>query len=174
MTEEGPRYRIHYIVTGETATDAAKLAYRSLYRWIRLGGAAVIVTSALLFIGGLTVFAVILLFLSVASLLIATDPVQRWFTRREGRSIFGSTLELEIDDDGLHASGITGSGVVPWSGMTEVRQDARTVLFMRDRIPIGYIPSAAFESPAQRAEIVEFALGRVASAQERTMSPVGG
>lgn len=56
---------------------------------------------------------------------------------------------------------------VPWSALTAVRSNARTVIFVRDRVLLGYLPASAFASPADQADIVRFARERIASTLAR-------
>jgi len=50
---------------------------------------------------------------------------------------------------------------VPWSSITVVRSSDRTVVFLRDHLVTGYIPSSAFASREEQAEVVAFAEARV-------------
>jgi hypothetical protein len=46
-----------------------------------------------------------------------------------------------------------------------VRQNDRTVVFLRDRVLVAYAPASAFVSAAQQAEVVSFARQRIAAAR---------
>jgi hypothetical protein len=59
------------------------------------------------------------------------------------------------------------STFVPWSSLTSVSSNDKTVAFIRDRVLMGYIPSSAFASIREQAEIVEFATLRVAATARR-------
>ena len=70
---------------------------------------------------------------------------------------------MTIDDEGLRFENPLASSFVPWSSVTAVRSNSQTVAFFRDRVLVGYIPSAAFASPAAQAKVAAFALTRIAS-----------
>jgi hypothetical protein len=77
------------------------------------------------------------------------------------RSILARTTEVAMDDDGLHYKNPLGSSFVPWSSMTTIRQNSRTVGFFRGHVLLGYIPSVAFDSPEARVAVVAFAQTRI-------------
>ena len=80
--------------------------------------------------------------------------------------MIGGTIEIRLGDDGLRFKTPVSEGSVPWSAVTALRENERTVIFMRDRISIADIPASAFQSAEQRAEIVGYALDRMAVREE--------
>jgi hypothetical protein len=64
---------------------------------------------------------------------------------------------------------------VPWSTITSVRSSDRSILFYRDRTPLGYLPAVAFRGDAERQRFVEYARQRAASsrADEPISNPRG-
>jgi hypothetical protein len=56
--------------------------------------------------------------------------------------------------DGVEFASPQASGRILWSAMTAVREDARTVDLLRDRILVGDAPTAAFGPPERPAGIV--------------------
>ena len=109
--------------------------------------------------------ALIVAILSLSVALFASDPALRWYMRREARSLIGRGHETGFGDDGLHETSPTGTGVILWSAITDIRENDQVVLFMRDRLPVVYVPVSAFETPAQRAEVVGYARERIGAAR---------
>jgi hypothetical protein len=152
---------VSFVITSDVGSDAAQLAYRSLFRNVRLIALAGLIVGAVFIFLGSPEFAVVVFAASVATLIVGSGPVQRWMAGREIRSVIGSSVAMTIDEEGIHARSAIGTGEVPWISMTEVREGPRTVMFMRDRVPVGYIPESAFESPSQRSDIIQFARARM-------------
>jgi hypothetical protein len=101
-------------------------------------------------------------------LLLATarlPPLERWMLRLQMRSVIGGESELVISEDGLHYRNPVASGDIGWSALTVVRENEKTVVFMRDRLLASYAPSSAFASPAQRTGAVAFARAKIAAAR---------
>ncbi len=65
--------------------------------------------------------------------------------------------------DGVQFSNEVATTYVPWSSLTAVRSNPRTVLFMRDRFMVGYLPASAFSSHVEQADVVRFVEERIAS-----------
>ena len=55
---------------------------------------------------------------------------------------------------------------IPWSSLTAVRADTKTVIFVRDRLLIFYLPADAFRSEAEQSAFVEAARERIATARQ--------
>jgi Bacterial PH domain len=91
------------------------------------------------------------------------QPIERLLITRNARSLLGKRTEVTIDADGLQFSNAVATTYVPWSSLTAVRSNARTVLFTIDRVIAGYIPASAFSSPGEQADVVRFAQERMAS-----------
>jgi hypothetical protein len=105
---------------------------------------------------------VLLAVIAVASLLSSRfHPLQRALLAFRFRGVLGHTTEVVVDDDGLHYGNPLGSSFVPWSSMTTVRANSRTVGFLRRNVLVGYIPSVAFDSPESQASLVAFARSRI-------------
>jgi hypothetical protein len=52
-----------------------------------------------------------------------------------------------------------------------VRVSDRSIVFYRDRTPLGYLPAAAFNSDGQRQAFIDYARRRAASS--RAATPIG-
>ena len=57
-------------------------------------------------------------------------------------------------EGGVDFASPQATGRIAWAALTDVREDARTVVLLRDRILVAYAPVAAFGPPERRAEVV--------------------
>jgi YcxB-like protein len=95
------------------------------------------------------------------------QPIQRWLIARNGRSLLGKRTEVTVGADGFRFSNEVASTYIPWSSVTAVRSNTRTVLVLIDRVIAGYIPASAFSSPGQQANLVRFVQERIAETAAR-------
>jgi hypothetical protein len=66
-------------------------------------------------------------------------------------------VTIRIDATGIESTSELGSGRILWSAVTSVRDAPRTVLFMRGKSALAYVPVAAFANEAERRAVVTFA-----------------
>jgi len=97
--------------------------------------------------------------LVVGGVLLA--PVARWFVRRQYRSLEGQPSSATLDDWGLHYESPLGRQDVPWSGLTDVIEAGRAILFQYDTLPVAYLPRSAFVTVAQEEDVVAYARERM-------------
>lgn len=93
----------------------------------------------------------------------STEVVDRWRVRRGARSIVGSTPSYVFDDTGIRSNTFEGSGRIPWTEITDMRQNERVLVVKRDRLAVVWIPKRAFASAAEAAEVEDFIRGHVAA-----------
>jgi hypothetical protein len=161
-----PPYVVRFTITPTAALDAARLfSARFFSRYVAVLIVVLFVGLAIAAFGNPQVG----VWLSLVSLfLLATTrlpPLERWMIGLQMRSLIGGESELVIGEEGLHYRNPIASGDIGWSALTEVRENEKTVVFMRDRLLASYAPSSAFLSPAQRAEAVAFARAKIAAAR---------
>jgi YcxB-like protein len=107
----------------------------------------------------------VLIFSALVLLTTRLDVLDRLFGRRRARSVLDQPIELNFDDDGIVWHGPQGTSHVPWSSLTEVRSNERTVIFVRDRLLVAYAPASAFANDAERADVIAFSRDRIAAAK---------
>ena len=161
----GPPYRVDYPITADAAIDAARLAIAPLRRRMTFLSLAALVIGAVLVLAGDWTFgpAIVIFGLLTLALTVIRGP-ERWLINRRGRSVIGGTSELVFDDAGVAFASPQATGRIAWSALTEVRENERTVILLRDRILAGYAPAAAFGPPGRRAEIVAYLRARIEAA----------
>ncbi len=156
---------IRYTQSFDAALAAGKFlqvrVLRTYYLVFGAGLAIGAVVSLVNLFGGLF----ILFFSALMLVTQRVDVLDRLLGRRRARTVLDQPIELEISDDGLLWQGPQGTSHVPWSSMTEVRSNERTVVFVRDRLLLAYAPAASFASAAEQAEVIAFSRERIAAAK---------
>jgi hypothetical protein len=157
------RYEINYPVSPDDMVEAARFAGGASSRRTKVTSVAAVLLVGLA--GAAFVDPAAGVFAVVIGLLFVVAEVprayMRWSARRIMRSVTDGISHVVIDRDGIHFEDPHLSGEISWSKLTEVRENNRTIVFMRDRVLAGYIPVSAFASPDQLAEIVAFARERI-------------
>lgn len=154
-----PAYLIRYPFSFETAVEAGRffqarqirLYYTLLIAGLLVGG------SLMLFLPGTWTVGLWIALTCAALLLMAQfNVMDRLVGRRRVRSLIGGTVELTFNEDGIAWAGPQWSGSAPWTSVTEVRTNTRTVLFVADRILLCFAPADAFASADEQADVVEY------------------
>ena len=95
----------------------------------------------------------------------ATDLLTRVLTHRAYGRLVGSEMGEVFTTRGIHATSPLASVDIPWSAVTEVIEDDRTLLFKGGRVLLAYVPTDGFESPSHRRDATAFARQMVAASQ---------
>ena len=152
---------LRFRTTAKAAADARAMSMVGLTRLEVIVGVGLLVYALSILAVGFSV-GILVAVVAVGSLLDSRLNLSlRALLAIHFRSILGRTTEVALDDDGLRYENPLGSSFVPWSSMTAVRQNSRTVGLFRGRILVGYIPSVGFDSPEARAAVVAFAQTRI-------------
>lgn len=126
-----------------------------------------VVDSCFLFVGGALVVAGqwvgVPIAIVAAALLTASQlqVVQRWMINRNAGSLMGQRTDVTFDATGIRMVGELGSSDVPWSVLTAVRADERTVIFVREKVLAAYLPATSFAGPDEQRALVRFAGERI-------------
>jgi hypothetical protein len=152
-----------FVTTVQASLDAQALYHDGPLNRVDL------IVDALALLIGLTLAAsgnLIGLLLVVAAALFLVSrrfqPIQRLLVNRYRRSLIGKRTDVTVGADGFEFSNEVATTFVPWSSVTAVRSNKRTVLFLIDRVIAGYIPASAFSSPDEQADVVRFVQERIA------------
>ncbi len=161
---DGPPYVIRFTQSFDTAVEAGKFVQARLLQTYYLLFGAGIAIGALASVLDLYWGFFVLLFSGLMLLMARFYVWDRLFGRRRVRSLLDHPIELDIDSDGVVWHGPTGTSHIPWSSLTDVRTNERTVIFVRDRVLVAYAPTSAFASAAELANVVAFSRDRIGSA----------
>jgi len=169
-TESTHRFRpLEFVSTAQMLLDARSVfGYPRLNAILFVADLALIVGGIGLALGGYTVGSLIAIIGVLVLLFSQVDPIQRWLVVRKYGSLLGRRVTAEIDETGVRFRCELLASEVPWSTLTAIRTNEQTVVFLRDRSNLGYIPASAFSSDEERLEYVRFARDHVAG--ERRIS----
>jgi hypothetical protein len=163
----GTRWRLEFVSTAQMSLDARAVLVDLRLKAFHLVGDLALVIGGLGF--GLAGYPLGYLVGIVGGLLLVfsqIDPLQRWQVDRYHGSLLGQTVTVEVDDTGLRFTNSLAASQVPWSTLTSVRSTDETVVFLRERAILGYVPTSAFRSSEDVLEFVTFARERVAEGRQ--------
>jgi ABC-type multidrug transport system fused ATPase/permease subunit len=154
---------LKFVSTAQMSLDArAVFGNPRLNTFHLIGDLAVIVVGIALAMAGYTIGSLIAIIGVLFLLFSQVEPIQRWLVMRRYGSLLGRPVTVEIDENGLRFTNDLLASQVPWSTLTAVRANERTVVFLRERAMLGYIPASAFSSDEERLEFVRYARDHVA------------
>jgi hypothetical protein len=156
---------IRYTQSFDTGMAAGKLLQARVLRAYYLLFGAGLAFGAFVSLYDLVVGLFIVFFNAFMLISTRLDVLDRLFGRRRFRSVLDQPIELDIGDDGILWRGPQGTFDIPWSSLTDVRSNEKTVIFVRDRIISAYAPAASFASDAERAEVIAYSRDQIAAAQ---------
>jgi len=155
-------YRLRYTITADGILDASRLNLTEFWRRARAAMLVIgLIGLALAIAVDLTIGLTLLFFAMLMLALTWYHGIDSWLLRRTGRGYIGEMTEYLVNDDGIRYAGPLGSGLLPWSRITSVRVDDKSIAFGRDRILAAWVPTGAFESPTERDAFIAFARARV-------------
>ncbi len=165
MTDE-TTFSVHFVLLADDAIDAVVLMRSRVRDLITiLFGLGLALGVFLTLVGNPSPGLGLAFAAAAVLLLIRTRVLTRWLTERQARSVLGLRQQIVITETGLQYESPLAKGEIPWAALTEVRENERTVAFVRDRMVVSYIPTSAFTSPAVREQIVRYARARIAASQ---------
>jgi hypothetical protein len=170
---EGAPFTVSYVITDRSPVEAQQLAASNAYRLYLvlllflavLGLYAWTIDSR---IGAVAIGAALVL-----AALSRTGVLGRYMIRRRAKNVLGGTTTLVFDHDGIRATTPLWSGIVGWSGLTEVRSNDRVVVFLSGQILSAYAPVPSFGSPARVAAVIAYARARIAATRPSAAPPSG-
>ena len=160
---DAPRYVIRFKQSFDSALEAGRFFQARLYRAFYIAFGAGLVVGGVIFSINPTVGILILVFCGLMLIMTRLDLLDRFVGRRRFRSVLDQPIQLSLGEQGIFWEGPQATSNIPWTSLTEVRSNERTVLFVRDRILIAYAPSASFANAEEQAEVVAFSRERIAA-----------
>jgi hypothetical protein len=158
-------HELSFVTTAAASVDARALASPNLIRLDLVADAIGLGLAVMMFALGYPLIGVAVAVIAVLSLVGSVfHPFQRAMISLRAGSMLGKEARVTIDDEGARFEGELGTTFVPWSTVSAVRSNNRTMALFRDRMLLGYVPASAFSSPAHQAEVVAFARSRVGRA----------
>jgi hypothetical protein len=94
------------------------------------------------------------------------DIFQRWQVNHDHGSLLGRRVTVIADETGIHYAGDLATTNIPWSTLAGVRSNEETVVFLRERALLGYVPASAFGSTDEQLQFVQFARAHITGERE--------
>ena len=91
--------------------------------------------------------------------------VQRLVAGVSGADEGEVTIRAWVDSTGVRVEDAAGRRDTPWSALTDVAADEHTILFVRDGLPVVYLPTDALASDDEARALVTYARERIAAAR---------
>jgi hypothetical protein len=155
--------------SAKASADARALEGPGLARFDLILDAVALVAAVVLVATGNVLLGLLVAGIALLSLVGARfHPLQRVILERRYGSLLGQVTEVTIDGEGVRFENPLGSSFVPWETVTAVRTSRDTVAFFRGNALLGSLPASSFDSPAEQAEVVAFAEGRIAPSGRRS------
>ncbi len=153
-----------YTTTLDAAVDARALLGSRMASIDRVIDVIALLTGVLLIAQGYPIGS--LFVVGGLGFLVFDRPIRRMILGYRSRGMVGQQTLVRVDDDAIHASNDLGSATIPWSSLTAVRADAKTVILVREGLLIFYLPAEAFRSDAERSAFEEAARDHIAHARQ--------
>lgn len=163
--QTAPAYVIRYTQSLDAAIEAGRFFQARFLRWYYVAFGAGLLLGAVVTVYSPSAGVFVMLFCAGMLLTARFSVMDRLFGRRQARSVIGRTIQLAFGDDGILWDGPQAKAHIPWTSITEVRANARTVLFVRDRMLLAYAPADSFATAGEQAEVVAYSRRQIAAAR---------
>lgn len=158
------RTRLEFVSTAQMSVDAQAAVGSPTMSTVHLvGDVALIVVGVAFAVVGFVIGYFFIILGLIFLFFSQVAPFQRWMIRRYRGSLLDQPVTVEISDEAIRFATPLWSTTMPWSTLTALRTSDRSIVFMRDRSPLGYLPAAAFAGPQERVAFIEYARGRIAA-----------
>lgn len=165
-TSAGPPYKLSFETTVDDIIDASRLHQKTLTNVLTWTGLLLIGAAGLLATLGSELWIPLLLTFYGVLLLVYSQgrALARWRVGRAAKSLVGRHMTVTINRNGVDVNGAESGTQLAWAGLSTVISDDRVLLLKRDRVPVFWIPTTAFTSPEQRAEVEAYMHDQIGSA----------
>jgi hypothetical protein len=160
---DAPRYVIRFKQSFDSALEAGRFFQARVYRLVYIGFGAGLALGGVMFLFNPTAGIFIVAFSGLFLIVTRLDLLDRLIGRRRARSVLDQPIQLSLGEQGILWEGPLATSNIPWTSLTEVRSNERTVLFVRDRLLVAYAPAASFATAEEQAEVVAFSRERIAA-----------
>ena len=160
-----PAYVIRYIQTFDEAIEAGRFFQARLFRWYYVVVDAGLLVGAFIAATNLPLGLPIIFACGALFVMMRFAIPERLVGRRQARSVLDRPFQLALGDDEITWNGPVGTGHIPWAAISEVRVNARMILFVRDRLLVAYAPASAFPSAEERAGVIAYSRRQIANAK---------
>ena len=96
-----------------------------------------------------------------------TTIFDAWRVKRAGRSVIGTRAQLKAEEDGITIQNAGVASHIDWTAVTDLKVNDRIIIPMRGRLPVGWLPSDAFASTAEREAAIAYMRDHIPNARNR-------
>ncbi|HUR17194.1 MAG TPA: hypothetical protein VMZ33_07895 [Candidatus Limnocylindrales bacterium] len=169
MKADGAGFELDFVITAQHLVDFLRLRQRTLNRLGSFVALGLIVAGLYFAISGDRVLGAFEVIVGVLMLVTSQTTVfDAWRVKRAGRTVIGTRAHLTVEDDGMTIQNADMSNHIEWKSITELRINDRIVIPMRGRLPVGWLPTDAFASLAEREAAIAYMRDRITDADTRT------
>jgi hypothetical protein len=156
---------LRYTMTLDDLVDGDRLVMKSFRRGVTVIGVLLIVLGVALVLSGEGTLGLPLVAIGLVDFaLMWARPIERLLLRRRVARVIGDECEIGMTDDALTWTQGRTNGVIAWSAVTGVREDAHTLALISGGVVRMGLPKRAFGSDAEAALFREHVLAQIAAA----------
>ena len=172
MSEVGNGFALDFTITAEHMVAFLRLRQQTLNR---VGGivaiALILVGLYIAWSGDLLLGAFEVLVGSGMLITSQTTLFDAWRVKRAGRRVIGTRAQLKVDESGIDVRNAGLSSKVDWASIIDLKVSDQIIIPMRGKLPVGWMPTDAFESEAARDSAIAFMRDQIARSQMEPSTP---
>ena len=158
-------FELDFVIKSDQLVDFLKLRQRTLNRVGGFIAIALIVVGVYFVVSGDRLLGAFEILVGGAMLVTSQTRIfESWRVKRAGKAVIGTRAKLQVDEAGIHVENAGQSGSAEWSAITELKISDSTIIPMRGRLPLGWMPTEAFASPEARSLAISFMHEQIAKA----------
>jgi hypothetical protein len=156
---------LRYTMTLDDLVDGNRLVLKSFRRLVTIIGVLLIGAGVALVVSGSGTLGLPLVAIGLVDIaLMWARPVERSLLRRRVARVIGDECEIGMTDDALTWKQGSTNGVIAWSALTGVREDAHTLALISGGVVRMGLPKRAFSSDAEVLLFRDQVLTQIAAA----------
>jgi hypothetical protein len=158
MTDTDYRgFELDFVIKADHLVDFLKLRRRTLNRIGGLIAIALIAVGVYFVLNGDRTLGAFEILVGSAMLVTSQTRIfESWRVKRAGKAVIGTRARFQVDGSGIHIENAGQSGAAEWSEITDLKVNDSTIIPMRGRLPLGWMPTEAFASPEARNIAIVF------------------
>jgi hypothetical protein len=162
---EAPAQTVRWVTTLDDMVDGTHLTAVTARRVMAIVALGALAWGALSIPTGDAAFGVFLVAYGVFSFgMLGFRPLERALIGRRVKHLVDRPCVVSLTDDGVAINQAGRSGALPWSAITSVREDSRTLLLVSRTAGRFGIPKRAFATPETAAAFRDEILRRIEAA----------
>ena len=159
-------FELDFVITAEHLVDFLRLRQRTLNRVGAIVAIGLVLAGIYFAISGDRVLGAFEVIVGILMLVTSQTTVfDSWRVKRAGRRVIGTRARLKAHERGLTIENAGMASEVDWQAITELNVNERVIIPMRGRLPVGWMPTDAFASVADREAAIDYMKDRISTAR---------